>query len=86
MANKENESTTPRQTTSIPLPKSKRGFKGFFSDVGRELRKVTWPKPAETNRLTGVVLAVCLLMALVLMGMGTVSGTFVSLITKGTVQ
>jgi preprotein translocase SecE subunit len=37
----------------------KRGVKGFYKDVVREMKHVTWPKPAEATRLTGVVLAVC---------------------------
>ena len=86
MANNENQSTTPQKAGSIPIPKSKRGFKGFFTDVGRELKKVSWPTPKETNRLTGVVLMVCLMMALALMGLGLVASTLVALVTKGTVQ
>ena len=46
-------------TGSLPLPGSKRGVRGFISEVGRELKKVSWPARKETNRLTGVVLAVC---------------------------
>lgn len=52
------KSSTP--TPSVPLPSSKRGLRGFITEVGRELKKVSWPSRAETNRLTGVVLAVCL--------------------------
>lgn len=48
------------------LFKSKRGFKGFFKDVGREMRHVTWPTPHETMRLSGVVLAVCAIVVLYL--------------------
>jgi preprotein translocase SecE subunit len=46
--------------SSTPLPKSGRGgIRGYFGEVARELRKVQWPTPKETTRLTGVVLAVC---------------------------
>lgn len=50
---------TKPPTGSLPLPGSKRGVRGFIAEVGRELKKVSWPKRQETNRLTGVVLAVC---------------------------
>ncbi len=43
----------------MPLPSSKRGLKGFYRDVMRELRHVTWPTQRESVRLTGIVLAVC---------------------------
>ncbi len=56
----------------IPIPKSKRGFGGFLTDVRRELTKVSWPTVPETNRLTGVVLAVCGLLVVVLGIMGFV--------------
>lgn len=52
---------------SVAMPNiAKRGFKGFWRDVQREMRHVTWPTRAETNRLTGVVLAVSLLAIVVL--------------------
>lgn len=60
----DNQTASPR--TSVPLPKSKRGMKGFISEVGRELKKVTWPTRTETNRLTGVVMAVSLMLILLL--------------------
>lgn len=41
------------------MPSSKRGLKGFYRDVMRELRHVTWPTQRESVRLTGIVLAVC---------------------------
>jgi preprotein translocase SecE subunit len=66
-----------------PIPHSRRGLKGFIAEVGREMKKVNWPSRAETNRLTGVVLAVCLLITLVLVGLSTVFDTVVSIITKG---
>lgn len=53
----------------IPIPKSKRGMRGFFTEVGRELKKVSWPTPKETTRLTGVVLAVCTFLILLLMAL-----------------
>lgn len=45
---------------TAPIPKPGRGgLKGYFSEVIRELKKVQWPTPRETTRLTGVVAAVC---------------------------
>ena len=55
----------------VPVPKMKRGFGAFITDVRRELTKVSWPTIPETHRLTGVVLAVCLLLTVVL---GVLSG------------
>lgn len=53
--------------SSIPVPRKTRGgLKGYINDVVRELKKVDWPPIKETNRLTGVVLAVCALIALVM--------------------
>lgn len=70
---------------NLPLPKSRRGIKSFFNEVIRELRKVSWPTKAETNRLTGVVLAVTLISVIILTGLGMLFGTLINLITKGTV-
>lgn len=54
---------------TIALPKFKRGTKGFFAEVKREIKKVNWPTREETTRLTGVVLTVCGLVVLILMGL-----------------
>lgn len=75
----------PAPGGGVPLPTSKRGFKGFLAEVGRELKKVSWPSKTETNRLTGVVLAVCFLVVLVLTGLNYFWATVISLLTKGTV-
>jgi len=64
----------------VPLPKSKRGFKAFLNDVSRELKKVHWPDKKETNRLTGVVLAVCGLAAAILYGMSLIADTLVRIL------
>jgi preprotein translocase subunit SecE len=34
---------------------------GFFSDVAKEMRKVTWPKKEELQDSTVIVLVVCLI-------------------------
>lgn len=67
----------------LPIPKSRRGIKGFYSEVIREMKKVNWPTKKETNRLTGVVMAVTIICVLILLGFGIVFGTLVDLITRG---
>lgn len=58
---------TPPPAAGVAVPNlAKRGAKGFFRDVQREMRHVTWPNRRETNRLTGVVLAVCFMVILLL--------------------
>ncbi len=57
MSEKTKEPTAP---VAIPSLK-KRGLKGFYRDVVREMKHVHWPSRQETNRLTGVVMAVCLI-------------------------
>lgn len=56
----------PKATGNLPVPKMRRGVKGFYRDVVREMKHVTWPKPQETTRLTGVVLAVCVMIVAML--------------------
>ncbi len=70
---------------SLPIPGSKRGIKGFIREVGREMKKVSWPTRAETNRLTGVVLGVCLLVGTIMILMGSMFGALVDFLTKGTI-
>jgi preprotein translocase subunit SecE len=36
---------------------------GFFTDVVKEMNKVTWPKKEELRESTMIVLVVCLLVA-----------------------
>jgi preprotein translocase subunit SecE len=79
-------STSPSSKgPSIPIPKSRRGMKGFIADVGREMKKVTWPTRAETNRLTGVVFAVCFLICGILFILSTVFEHLINLITRGSI-
>ncbi len=77
--------TEKQSASAAPLPRSRRGIKGFFSEVGRELKRVNWPTRTETNRLTGVVLGVCLFAAVIISGLSWVSSIVVSLLTKGKV-
>lgn len=73
-------------TTSVPVPKAKRGLKTFLAETKREmLTKVTWPSVKETNRLTGIVLSVCVLTGLLLAGLSFAAELIVKLITRGSI-
>jgi preprotein translocase SecE subunit len=67
----------------IPIPRSRRGIRGFFGDVGREMKKVHWPSHQETNRLTGVVLSVCVLLVTILWVMHITFHTLIKALTRG---
>ena len=73
----------PQPPAHIPLPRSRRGLKSFFGDVSREMKKVTWPPVHETNRLTGVVMAVCLLLIGIMLGFHMVASEVINLLLKG---
>ena len=70
-----------KQSGSIAVPKSKRGMKGYFAEVKREIKKVSWPTVPETHRLTGVVLGVCAMIVAILTSLGTVFGFVVDFLT-----
>jgi len=77
-------SSTPSDgQTSIPIPKVRRGLSTYFKEVGREMKKVNWPPRQETNRLTGVVLAVCALVVGVLVILNYFWAFVVDSLTKG---
>ena len=76
-------SSSESTTGGLPIPKSKRGLKGFLNEVSREVRKVSWPSRSETNRLTGIVLAVCGIIVLILTALSLVADTVVTLLTRG---
>ncbi len=69
---KEKNATPSEMKGAIPIPKSKRGLKGFFQETSLELKKVHWPTNQETTRLTSVVLIVCFgsVLGLWLLGLG----------------
>lgn len=54
-----------KTTPTVPSIKGK-GLGGFYRDVVREMKHVTWPTRHEAFRLTGVVLGVCGLLTLLL--------------------
>ncbi len=41
---------------------------GFFTDVVKEMKKVTWPRPEELRESTVVVLVVCGVIAVFVFG------------------
>jgi len=41
---------------------------GFFTDVVKEMKKVTWPRPDELRESTVIVLAVCGVIAAFIFG------------------
>lgn len=68
---------------SVAMPRHKRGFKAFWVEVGRELKKVNWPPHRETNRLTGVVLVICGMIIAFLLTFHEVVHFLVTSITSG---
>lgn len=78
-----NNNDQKRSTGSLPTPKMRRGLKAFLADTGREMKKVTWPTKAETNRLTFVVLVVTFILVVVLSVLSYFFELVVNFITKG---
>lgn len=80
---KDKERAHPQTAASVAVPNiKKRGFKGFLRDVQREMRHVTWPTRAETNRLSGVVLAVCALAIVILTALSLLFQTLFDLLLR----
>jgi preprotein translocase subunit SecE len=71
----------PAAGGGMPLPRSPRGIKSFFADVVREMKKVSWPTRSETNRMTGIVLAVCALVVGILTVMNIIVDAVMKVIT-----
>ncbi len=44
----------------------------FFTDVVKEMQKVTWPKKNELYETTGIVIAMCLVIAVFIYGVDTI--------------
>lgn len=70
-------------TGKVALPTSRRGARGFLAETARELRKVNWPSPRDTTRLTGIVLTVCVGQAVVLLVLQSVFGAIIDILEKG---
>ncbi|HLK13892.1 MAG TPA: preprotein translocase subunit SecE [Fimbriimonadaceae bacterium] len=73
-------------TAKVALPSSRRGAKGFFAETSRELRKVNWPSPRDTTRLTGIVLTVCVGLAMVLLIMSSLFDKVITLLESGKIS
>lgn len=73
----------PQAASSLPLPKMKRGIKGFYRDIVAEMKKVNWPTRQETVRLSGVVLAVCLMVIVILYLLTLVFGALFDVFFRG---
>lgn len=50
----------------------RKGLKGFFEDVGKEMGRVVWPSREDTVRLTILVLIICVVFVLYLWAFGMV--------------
>jgi preprotein translocase subunit SecE len=49
----------------------------FFTDVAREMRKVSWPKRAELQDATVITLVLCVVMALFTFGVDKIFETII---------
>ena len=78
--NKQN--VQPQGSVAVPNIK-KKGLKGFYKDIVREMKHVNWPSMHESNRLTGVVLAVCFIAAGTLFGLSIIFNTLYNFLLKG---
>lgn len=76
------QSQTPKASAPA-LPSMRRGLKGFFQDVQREMKLVTWPTPQETTRLSVVVMAVCAAIVTVLFVISITFETLLRILTGG---
>jgi preprotein translocase SecE subunit len=80
---KQSEKLEPQLATSIAVPNiKKRGWKGFYRDLVRDLKHVNWPSRHETTRLSMVVFAVCLITIAILFGLSVVFDELYRLLLK----
>jgi len=60
------------ETTAVGQSVSKEGIQkksfSFFTDVAREMRKVSWPKREELQDATVITLVLCVILALFTFG------------------
>ena len=52
----------------------------FFTDVAKEMKKVTWPRGAELRDSTAVVLVVCGVIAIFIFGVDWIVSSLLKLI------
>jgi preprotein translocase SecE subunit len=77
------EPKAPAPKGGVPMPKMNRGIKGFYRDVLREMKHVNWPTPMESTRMTGIVLAVCIGLVLLLFGLSLMFEAIINAIMRG---
>jgi preprotein translocase subunit SecE len=74
------------ETTLLAQPGEKQGLRkksfSFFTDVAREMRKVTWPKREELQDATVITLVLCVAMALFTFGVDKIFETIIRGIFK----
>ncbi len=74
------------ETTVLTQPGDKQGLRKksftFFTDVAREMRKVSWPKRAELQDATVITLVLCVVMALFTFGVDKIFETIIRAIFK----
>ena len=74
------------ETTAIApgTPKQNLGKKSFtfFTDVAREMRKVSWPKRAELQDATVITLVLCVLLSIFTFGVDKIFETIIRAIFK----
>ena len=69
------------ESTAVIQPGEKQGLKTksftFFSDVAREMRKVSWPKREELQDATVITLVVCVILSIFTFGVDKLFETIV---------
>jgi preprotein translocase subunit SecE len=74
------------ETTAMAPTGEKQGLRKksftFFTDVAREMRKVSWPKRAELQDATVITLVLCVVMALFTFGVDKIFETIIRGIFK----
>ncbi len=74
------------ETTLVVQPGEKQGLRkksfSFFTDVAREMRKVTWPKREELQDATVITLVLCVALALFTFGVDKIFETVIRGIFK----
>ena len=74
------------ETTIVAQPGEKQGLGkksfSFFTDVAREMRKVSWPKRNELQDATMITLVLCVVLALFTFGVDKIFETIIRAIFK----
>lgn len=55
---------------------------GFFNDVAREMRKVSWPNRVELQDATVIVLVACLVLSIFIFGIDKIFETILRFIYR----